>query len=266
MAHSAAGGEGSFRRFLLTIEYDGTDFAGWQLQPNARTVQGVIEAAFKEVAQEEVRVNAAGRTDAGVHACGQVAHVDSGTRLTPLELRKALNAELPPDAAVREVQPVPAGFNARHDVQSKRYVYRVLNAAQPSPLRRRQAWHLRCPLDLAAMREAAGSLLGTHDFAAFRGAPGGSAPDEGTLRSIDRLDILSSPPEVQIVIEGRSFLRYMVRNVVGTLVEVGQGRRVAAEVGQILAARDRRLAGPTAPARGLCLDSIGYPERRLGAP
>jgi tRNA pseudouridine38-40 synthase len=254
------------RRFLLTIEYDGTDFSGWQLQPNARSVQGVIEAAFKEVAQEEVRVNAAGRTDAGVHARGQMAHVDSGTRLTPLELRKALNAELPPDVAVREVWSVPAGFNARRDVQSKRYVYRILNAGQPGPLRRRQTWHLRRPLDLSAMREAAGSLLGTHDFAAFRGAPGGSDPDEGSLRSIDRLDVLSSPPEVQIVVEGRSFLRYMVRNVVGTLVEVGQGRRTAAEVGQILAARDRALAGPTAPAHGLCLDSIRYREMRRGAP
>ncbi len=247
------------RRFRLTIEYDGTDFAGWQLQPNARSVQGVIEAVFKEVVGEDVRVNAAGRTDAGVHAAGQVAHVDCGTRLAPLELRKALNAELPDDVAVREVHAVPSTFNARREAQSKRYVYRILNAPLPSPLLRRQVWHLRAPLDLAEMRKAASPLLGTHDFAAFRGTPGGPPPEEGTRRSIDRLDVLALPPEVRIVVEGRSFLRHMVRNLVGTLVEIGQGRRPADDMARVLATGERSAAGPTAPARGLCLEAVRYP-------
>ncbi len=254
------------RRFLLTIEYDGTDFAGWQLQPNARSVQGVMEAAFKAVAREDVRVNAASRTDAGVHAAGQAAHVDSDTRLSAVELHRALNAELPSDVAVCEVLAAPPGFSARRDAVSKRYVYRILNAGQPSPLRRRQAWQLRSPLDLEAMREAAGSILGTHDFAAFRGAPGGAPPEEGTRRTIDRLDIVSAPPEVRIVVEGQSFLRHMVRNIVGSLVEIGRGRRSAADMARILASGDRALAGPTAPAHGLCLDRIRYPSLRAEAP
>ena len=254
------------RRLLLTIEYDGTDFAGWQLQPNARSVQGVIEAAFKAVAQEDVRVNAASRTDAGVHAAGQAAHVDSDTRLSAVELRRALNAELPSDVAVREVFSVPPGFSARRDAISKRYVYRILNTGQPSPLRRRQVWHLRLPLDLGAMREAAGSVLGMHDFSAFRGAPGGAPPEEGTQRTVDCLEIVSAPPEVRIVVEGKSFLRHMVRNIVGTLVEISQGRRSAADMARILASGDRALAGPTAPAHGLCLDRIRYGSLRAGAP
>ncbi len=261
MASSAPDrGAGDVRRLLLRLEYDGTDFAGWQLQPDVRSVQGVIEAAFKDVVQDELRVNAAGRTDAGVHAEGQVAHVDCRTRLTPIELRRALNAELPPDVAVHEVLSVPRSFNARRDAVSKRYVYRVLNSGQPSPLRRRQAWHLHRRLDLAAMREAAAAVLGTHDFAALRGAPGGAPEDECSWRSIDRLDILASPPEVHFVVEGRSFLRHMVRNLVGTLVEIGQGRRPASELAEILTSRDRSRAGPTAPAHGLCLEGIQYPE------
>lgn len=254
------------RRLLLVLEYDGTDFAGWQLQPNARSVQGVLEAAFKAVTREDVRVNAAGRTDSGVHATGQAAHVDSQTRLSPLELRRALNAELPPDLVVRELRAVPATFSARRDALSKRYVYRILNAAQPSPLLRRQVWHLRARLDVEAMRDASGALLGTHDFAAFRGAPGGPPPEESTLRSIDRLDIVADSRELRIVVEGRSFLRHMVRNIVGTLVEIGQGRRPAADLGAILASGDRARAGPTAPAQGLCLERVHYPSPGTPAP
>ncbi len=253
-------GAGDLRRLLLRLEYDGTDFAGWQLQPDVRSVQGVVEAAFKTVVREELRVNAAGRTDAGVHALGQIAHVDCRTRLAPIELRRALNAELPADVAVQEVLSVPRSFNARRDALSKRYVYRLLNSGQPRPLRRRQAWHLRSGLDLAAMREAAGAVLGTHDFAAFRGAPGGSPADECSRRSIDRLDIIAWPPEVHFAVEGRSFLRHMVRNLVGTLVEIGLGRRPVSELAEILASRDRSTAGPTAPAHGLCLERIQYPE------
>ncbi len=261
MASSAPDrGASDVRRLLLRIEYDGADFAGWQLQPDARSVQGVIESTLKDIVQEEVRVNAAGRTDAGVHALGQVAHVDCRTRLTPIELRRALNAELPADVTVHEVLLVPGRFNARRDALSKRYVYRVLNSGQPSPLRRCQAWHLRSRLDLTAMREAASAVLGTHDFAAFRGAPGGAPADECSRRSIDRLDIVASPPEVRFVVEGKSFLRHMVRNLVGTLVEIGLGRRPASDLGEILASRDRSTAGPTAPAHGLCLERIQYPD------
>ena len=246
------------RRFRLTLEYDGTDFQGWQLQARGRSVQGVVEEAIAEVTREEVRVHAAGRTDAGVHARGQVAHFDFETRLSPLALRKALNAVLPRDVAAREVREVPAEFDARRDAISKRYVYRILHRPTPSPLRRTQCWHIRGPLDLEAMQEACDALKGTHDFAALRGAPGGPPEDEETRRTLDVLQVVREADEVRIVAEARSFLRHMVRNVVGTLVDVGQGRLSAPQIAEILASRERARAGPTAPAHGLCLDEIRY--------
>lgn len=247
------------RRLRLTIEYDGAGFGGWQIQPNARSIQAELEQALCEVTQEERRVIGAGRTDAGVHARGQTAHVDVATRMGPVELRKAMNAVLPADVAIRRVQEVPAGFHARRDALWKRYAYRILVSGVRSPLRRGRVWHLYQTLDVERMREAAGVLLGTHDFSAFRGAPGGSAPRETTVRSLDRLDLLEIDDELWIVACGRSFLRYMVRNIVGTLVEIGQGRRGAGEMAEILSSRERTRAGPTAPPWGLCLEHIAYP-------
>ena len=246
------------RRIALIVEYDGSDFAGWQLQPDARSVQGELEAAFREVTGQEPRVHGAGRTDAGVHATGQAAHVDVDSRLSALELCRALNAVLPADVALRQVREAAPDFDARHDALGKRYVYRILSRATPAPLRRAQSWQLRGRLDLEAMRKAARSLEGTHDFAAFRGAHGGADPEEPTRRSLDRLGIERRSDEIRIVAEGRSFLRYMVRNLVGTLVEVGAGRLPEAAVTEILSSGNRSRAGPTAPAHGLSLEWVQY--------
>jgi tRNA pseudouridine38-40 synthase len=248
-------------RLCLTLEYDGTDFAGFQLQPDGRSVQGVLEAALAEVTREERRVYPAGRTDAGVHARGQVVHVDSDTRLRPADLQRALNAVLPRDLAVLALEAVAADFDARRDALAKTYSYRILNRPEPSPLRARFTLHLRAALDVAAMAGAAKTLLGTHDFSAFRGAPGGVPEDEQPRRSLDRVELEARGDEVVLVAEGRSFLRHMVRNVAGTLIEVGQGRRPAGDVAAVLASRDRARAGATAAAHALCLESVRYPPR-----
>lgn len=245
-------------RFRLTLEYDGTDFAGFQLQPNARSVQGELERAIVEITREERRVVPAGRTDAGVHARGQVAHFDCDTRLAPSELLRALNAVLPRDVAVLALALAAPDFDARRDALGKRYVYRILNRPEPSPLRARTHLHLRAALDVAAMREAARALLGKHDFSAFRGAPGGVPEDEHPERSLDRLDLEVRGEEMALEASGRSFLRYMVRNIAGTLIEVGQGKRPARELAEILASRDRARAGATAPPHGLCLEEVRY--------
>lgn len=248
------------RRLRLLLEYDGTDFEGWQVQPRGRSVQGAVETALAKVTQEERRVTGAGRTDAGVHALGQVAHVDTASRLSPVELRRALNAVLPDDVAVRAVAVVAPDFHARFDAAAKRYAYLILNRAAPSPLLRRRSWHLRARLDLSAMRAGAALLVGTRDFAAFRGAPGGPPPHEATRRTLDRLEVLRAGDEVRIVAEAPSFLRYMVRNLVGTLVDLGLGRCDPGDLSALLASADRSRAGPTAPACGLCLERVSYPD------
>lgn len=251
-------------RLRLTVEYEGTAFAGWQLQTDDRTVQGALEEALRRVTSLQCRIHGAGRTDAGVHALGQVCHVDCETRLSCEELRRALNAVLPGDVAVLEVAQVPAGFDARRDVLRKRYLYRVLHRVAPSPLRRHVAWHVRPPLDLARMRRAAELLVGERDFEAFRGAPGGGPPPRVAVRKLERLDVLEEGDEVHFVLEARSFQRHMVRNLVGTLVEVGRGSRDPESIPALLASRDRARAGPTAPPQGLCLVWVLYPEGQGG--
>jgi tRNA pseudouridine38-40 synthase len=244
-------------RIRLRLEYDGTDFHGWQLQAGERTVQGELEAAFAHILGVPVRVHGAGRTDAGVHARGQTAHADVDTRLDPAALQRALNAVLPPDVAVLELAAAASDFDARGAARWKRYVYRILERRPASPLRRRAVWHHHGSLDLGRMRDAARLLEGTHDFAAFRGNPRGSG-DEGTVRTLLRLELRREGDELWIVAEGQAFLRHMVRNLVGTLVEVGRGRLPAESMREILASRDRSRAGPTAPACGLCLEHVEY--------
>jgi tRNA pseudouridine38-40 synthase len=249
-------------RLRLVIEYDGTDFVGWQAQPRGRSVQGELEAALAELRGRAVRVRAASRTDAGVHAAAQVVQLDWEGRLGPAELAAALNARLPADLAVVGAARTADDFDARRDALAKRYLYRILNRPGASPLRRRVTWQVRSRLDLAAMRRAAALLVGSHDFAAFRGAPGGPPARQSTLRTLDVLHVHRWGDEVRIRAEARSFLRYMVRNLVGTVVEVGQGRRAPDEVGALLAGRDRSRAGPTAPPHGLCLEEVRYPGGR----
>jgi tRNA pseudouridine38-40 synthase len=246
-------------RIRLSIEYDGTDFVGWQLQPAGRSVQGELESALADLARRPVRVHGAGRTDAGVHARGQVAHLDWTGRLGPEELVGALNARLGSDVTVIEARAVRDGFDARRDALSRCYLYRILNRASPSPLRRRVTWHLRRRLDLDEMQGAAVHLLGERDFEAFRGAPGGPPPSQCTRRALDELDVRREGDECRLRARSRSFLRHMVRNLVGTLVEVGSGRLDVDEIPEILASRDRSRAGPTAPPHGLCLEWIDYP-------
>jgi tRNA pseudouridine38-40 synthase len=248
------------RRFRLTLEYDGSGFEGWQVQRSGRTVQGALEEAIAEVTGRASRVYGAGRTDAGVHATGQVAHFDSATTLSADDLRRALNACLPDDVGVVEAGPASQGFDARRNALRKRYVYRVLNRTAPAPLRRTVTWHIRSPLDLERIEQATTLLIGERDFGAFRGAPGGAPPDERTTRKLERLEAVPRGDEVHFLAEGRSFLRYMVRNLVGTLVEVGRGALEPEAIPAILESRDRSRAGPTAPAQGLTLVSIEYPE------
>lgn len=247
-------------RLRVTLEYDGTDFQGWQLQPEGRSVQAVLEAAIEQIGGAGARATAAGRTDAGVHARGQVVHFDAPGRLSPREWHRALNAVLPGDVAALEVRPAAPGFDARRDALWKRYVYRLLTRSSPSPLRHRFSWHVRGRLEVEAMRSGAALLVGRHDFAAFRGKRGVDPPSEDTRRTLDRLEIQVVGDEIQFRAEARSFLRHMVRNLAGTLVEVGRGRRSPEDLPTILASRERGRAGPTAPARGLCLEAVIYPE------
>lgn len=243
--------------FRLTLEYDGTDFAGWQSQRQGeRTVQDTLAAALAEIAGERVRVLGAGRTDAGVHAEGQVAAASFATRLDAGTLARALNAKLPADLAVVAASLAAEGFDPRREANRKLYRYSLWNGAAPSPLRRRRFHHVREPLDVAAMAGAAAALVGRHDFASFRatGSRVGS-----TVRSLARASVEGEARgEIRFELEGDGFLRHMVRNLVGTLLEVGTGRRPAGSMPELLGARDRTRAGPTAPACGLTLVRVDY--------
>ena len=243
--------------FRLSLEYDGREFAGWQLQADGqRTVQGTLQEAFRRVTGCEVRVTGAGRTDAGVHAEGQVASVVVETELAPERLGRALNGVLPSDLAVWECALAPEGFHARYQARSKLYRYRIWNGESRSPLRATRAHHVPSALDVEAMRRAAALLLGTHDFAAFRTA--GSSV-RSTIRTLERLEVEAEPRgEINLLVEGDGFLRHMVRILAGTLIEVGLGRRDAAGLPAVLAARERSRAGPTAPAQALTLVRVFY--------
>jgi len=242
----------------LTLEYDGEAFSGWQRQPGGvRTVQGELEAALARVTRERVGVVAAGRTDAGVHAEGQVVSLALETPRDPAGLARALNGVLPVDVAVRALREAPVGFDARRDALSKWYRYAIWNGPLRSPLRRRRALCLQRPLALPAMRQAAEACLGRHDFASFQAADSGV---RHTARSLARLDLEGEAGgALAIQVEGDGFLRHMVRILVGTLIEVGSGRRPPEAMHAILAARARGAAGPTAPAHGLTLVAVRYP-------
>ena len=241
----------------LVVEYEGTRYQGWQVQPGGPTVQEVLERALATALRETVRVRGAGRTDAGVHACGQVAAV----RVTRVpddlgRLRKSLNALTPDDVAVREIAMVDDAFDPRRQARSRVYEYRILNAPAPSPFWRRYAWHVPEPLDAGAMDAAARELLGEHDFAAFRGAD--AEPVRSTVRRVLESRVQAERAVLVYRVEATAFLKHMVRNIVGTLVEVGRGERAAASLGELLAGRDRTRAGATAPAHGLILVAIRY--------
>ena len=232
--------------FRLELEYDGSGFAGWQRQSGGeRTVQGALEAAVEAVTGEQGMVRGAGRTDAGVHAEGQVASLEVTTRLDTAELRRALNARLPDDLAVTGLALAPAGFHPRYDARGKRYCYRIWNGPTRSPLRASRSHWVARPLDVAGMADAARACLGPHDFASFEAA-GSDVTD--TVRTVTRLDVIGpAGGEVVIECEGEGFLRYMVRNLVGTLLEVGLGKRPAGSMadGHVLCP-----SGPESPDQG----------------
>jgi tRNA pseudouridine38-40 synthase len=239
----------------VVLSYDGTDFHGWQIQPSAATVQGAVVEAARRFLDADARVVGASRTDAGVHALRQVASVTTTATLPPPAVRSALNSVLPASIRVVEVAEATPGFDARRSARGKRYLYVIDNGAIADPLRRRFAWHLGAPLDLPAMRAALAAVRGRHDFSAFCAAPGRDADPVCQVRAIH---VLRRRALVAIAISADRFLHHMVRNLVGSAVEVARQSRSPAWLGEVLDARDRTRAGPTAPAQGLFLLRVQY--------
>jgi tRNA pseudouridine38-40 synthase len=239
----------------LVVAYDGTAYAGWQIQPDAPTVQGLLTDAARQLLGPTARVTGASRTDAGVHALGQVVSVSTDSTLSPAAVRGALNATLPRDVRVVDARDAPAGFDARRSAIGKRYAYVIDNGAVASPLFLRYAWHVARPLDVDAMRRAANVLGGRHDFSAFCAAPGRGTSPVCVVRA---LHVLRRRRRIALLVSADRFLHHMVRNIVGSLVAVGRGAHDAAWLAGVLAARDRARAGVTAPAHGLALVRVMY--------
>jgi tRNA pseudouridine38-40 synthase len=243
-------------RFAVGLEYDGTGYAGWQVQSHAPSVQSSLNSAIAVVADHPVSTLGAGRTDAGVHATWQVVHFDSEALRSPRSWLLGINSNLPGDIAARWVAPVPGHFHARHSAVGRTYCYLIQQApVRPALLRHRAFW-LRGALDAGAMRAAATVLVGEHDFSAFRGA---GCQARSPVRRLERLEVVAVHGGLCVVARATGFLHHMVRNLVGTLVAVGTGERRADSIAALLAARDRRLAAPTAPAAGLYLTGVDYP-------
>lgn len=242
------------RHLCATVAYDGTDFRGFQIQAEGRTVQDTLEAALAEITQEQVRVVAAGRTDSGVHALGQVVAFPTQWDRTLDELHRAWNAVLPGDVAVRSLVEVEPGFHPRFDARSRDYRYTVWNHPVRNPLLRRTALWERKPLDVEAMGQAAETLVGEHDFATFGSPPQGT----NTVRRVLRAEWHSDGARLHLDIEANAFLYRMVRSIVGTLTQVGRGELGIAQFRAAFESGKRALAGPTAPAHGLCLRVVHY--------
>jgi len=243
------------RRIKLILEYDGTGYAGWQVQPNGDTIQGRVEEALEKVLREKVRIHGSGRTDAGVHARGQVAHFDAESNLPLKNIRDGANTYLPPDIAIIRAEEAAPDFHARYSARGKIYRYRVLLRETRSPLFLNYACRLSHPVDVEKMRIASRSLIGKHDFSAFE-ASGSSIQDK--VRQLSRLEIREEGENLEFEFQGNGFLYKMVRNIVGTLLEVGKGNLSPEDIKEILRSRDRENAGPTAPAAGLCLIQVLY--------
>ncbi len=243
-------------RYKLILEYDGTPFVGWQRQDNGPSVQAALERAIEKFSGEQVKTTAAGRTDAGVHALGQVVHLDLSREWPAATVANALNFHLQPDPiAVRSAEAAPADFHARQSARRRSYLYRILNRRAPAVLTRDRVWQVRAPLDAAAMHRAAQALVGHHDFTTFRSSTCQAKSPEKTL---DVLDVMREDEEIRIVARARSFLHHQVRNMVGTLKLVGEGKWTGADVERALRQRDRTKGGPTAPACGLYFTEVEY--------
>jgi tRNA pseudouridine38-40 synthase len=243
-------------RYKLTIEYDGRGFVGWQRQQNGLGVQQVVEDAALAFSGERTEVQCAGRTDAGVHARGQVAHIDLSRDWQATRVRDALNAHMRPHAvSVLAAEIADADFHARFSARERAYEYCILNRRAPPALGQGLQWWVPAPLDAAAMAEAARRLVGHHDFTSFRAT---ECQAKSPVKTLDELSVTRAGDTIAVVARARSFLHHQVRNMVGTLVWVGHGRWTADDVSDALQARDRRAGGPTAPAEGLYLTAVGY--------
>jgi tRNA pseudouridine38-40 synthase len=261
------------RTLKLTIAYDGTDFAGWQFQPGQRTIQETLQEAVERITGERTPVVASGRTDAGVHALGQVARFETNSSLSPDVIQRALNAELPNDIVVLAAAEAPAGFDPIRHAHRKSYRYIVHDGPLPDVFSRRYSWHIYRRLDADAMHRAAQALVGRHDFSGFEGS---GSERVSTIRTVLELTITRNssqgragerggePGEIRFEITADGFLYNMMRNIVGTLVEVGRGQREESWPAAVLAAQDRRAAGPTAPPQGLFLISVEYESMERG--
>jgi len=246
------------RNLKLTVQYDGTNYVGWQRQATGTSIQGLLEDAFEPIAGTRITVHGAGRTDAGVHALGQVASVSFPAAHEPAVVARALNAVLPTDVRVLSIEDAPAEFHARFSAVGKTYEYRIVNAPIVSPFLVRHVWHVPNRLDTDAMKRASAHLVGTHDFAAFQGARSKVGSSERTIHAIEWHDGRGHDVPLRIQLRGDGFLRHMVRNIVGTLVEIGGGRWMSDRMVKILADRDRSQGGTTAPAHGLFLVRVEY--------
>lgn len=253
------------RYLKLTVAYDGTDFFGWQWQPEHRTVQGEFEAAIHSVTGEKTRVVASGRTDTGVHAIGQVVGWATESDLATDVLGRALNANTPRDLAVKDVSEARAGFNPILDSTSKRYRYLLYDNPIRDVFSRNSVWQVWQRLDVNAMREAAAALVGEHDFKGYETA---GSPRVSTVREVDDIQVhrrqFENGERIVIEVEASGFLYNMVRNIVGTLVQIGRGREPLSFAADVLASRDRRLAGPTAPPQGLYLLKVNFGDDNIG--
>lgn len=245
-------------RYRLLVAYDGTPFSGWQSQNNATAVQPLIEQALSTVLREEIAIVGAGRTDAGVHASAQAAHFDAQTTFDPKRLSRSVNALLPQEIRILNVERVADDFHARYDAKAKIYHYRLHLEKTPDPFKRLYAYNVPYRLDLNLLKNGADLLIGTHDFRAFANeADEGSAAKNG-VRTLLRLDLVPEEGGIRLEFEGNGFLYKMVRNLTGTLLEIARGKIPLDDLANILSSKDRRRAGPSAPAQGLCLVKVIY--------
>jgi tRNA pseudouridine38-40 synthase len=244
------------KNFKITIEYDGTAYHGWQRQVRNRTIQEEIEKALMQMTQNKIALAGSGRTDAGVHAFGQVASFRCKTSISAEAFQKGLNSLLSDDIVIKACEAVSEAFHARYDVKSKTYHYRILNRDLPAAIFRQYAWHIRKELDLEAMKQATFHIIGTHDFKAFEGS---GSPRSSTVRRVMNAAIEKTMDGLLVFkIEGDGFLRFMVRNIVGTLIDAGLNKITPHDFNRILVSKDRNLAGITAPAHGLFLMEVKY--------
>lgn len=248
----------AWRWLKLTVAYDGTNYAGWQFQPTQPTIQAAVADAWQAITGEQVNLTASGRTDAGVHALGQVVGLATQSELSAERLQRGLNAKLPDDILISSVEPAPEKFHATHDALRKLYRYQIYNSRVRPLFERRYRWHYPQSLDIAAMQQAATLLVGRHDFACFETA---GSERSSTVRTLTRVQVEQGGAGGELVdidVQGDGFLYNMVRGIVGTLVEVGREARPPDWIREVLASKDRRAAGPNAPAHGLMLVQVDY--------